>query len=225
MFKAQKSPIICPDLEAKIKYDSAIVINQLRIDFYDKCYICGDKIAKDLRVEHFVPHMNDEDKKYDWGNLFLSCDYCNNIKSNTFNTDGRHILNSTIVNPLKYIQHTINYPDNHIEFIKIEDTKESINSIELLEKIYIGKDNQSAAYIYKKETLILRLRASLLTIINLLEEIVNLRSDDGHFEYLKSKIGSELGIHSEFYEFKKTFIDCNHHYSNYLRNVLCISID
>ena len=60
-------------LEAKKangKYNLADVTNQLRKDFYDKCYICEIKPVQDPEVEHRLPHKNGKyaDRKFDLEN-------------------------------------------------------------------------------------------------------------------------------------------------------------
>lgn len=224
MFKASKTPITCIDLESKTRYDSPIVVNQLSQDFFHKCYICGSKIETDFRVEHFVPHLEDESKKYDWNNLFLACDYCNNIKSSTFNNNGKNIIDSTQLDPVLFIEHKIDYPDSHIQFSIINNTIESINSIELLKKIYISKENETAAYVIKREALIKGLRRSLNQLTNLLYEIIEENMETEHYRYLKYKISSELHISNQFYEFKRTFILNNELFSIFVIEKLGISL-
>ena len=65
------------------RYDKEDVIEQLRKDFNDKCYICEIKELQDPEVEHLLPHKNGKykDRKFDWSNLFLSCGHCNKVKS------------------------------------------------------------------------------------------------------------------------------------------------
>lgn len=69
--------------KANGKYDKQDVIDRLREDFYNKCYICGMKGLQDPNVEHLLPHKNGKypERKYDWENLFWSCGHCNGIKN------------------------------------------------------------------------------------------------------------------------------------------------
>ena len=75
-------------IEAKRKsgnYEQPDVIEQLKRDFYEKCYICGMGDLQDPEVEHLLPHKNGAypDRKFDWDNLFWSCGHCNSIKKRT----------------------------------------------------------------------------------------------------------------------------------------------
>lgn len=66
------------------RYDKEDVIERLREDFHNKCYICEMKELQDPNVEHLLPHKNGKypERKFDWENLFWSCGHCNSIKNN-----------------------------------------------------------------------------------------------------------------------------------------------
>ena len=65
------------------RYDKPDVIEKLKQDFNDKCYICEMKGLQDPVIEHLLPHKNGEyiDRKFDWDNLFWSCGHCNGVKN------------------------------------------------------------------------------------------------------------------------------------------------
>lgn len=62
-------------------YKKQDVIEALREDFYDKCYICGIKEPQSPEVEHRIPHHGNKELKFDWNNLFWSCRHCNSVKN------------------------------------------------------------------------------------------------------------------------------------------------
>ena len=64
-------------------YTGFDVIQRLRADFHNKCYICELKGLQDPQVEHLLPHKNGKDKqrKFDWENLFWVCGHCNGVKN------------------------------------------------------------------------------------------------------------------------------------------------
>lgn len=66
------------------RYDKPDVIERLRKDFHNKCYICEMKELQDPNVEHLLPHKNGTypERKFDWENLFWACGHCNGIKNN-----------------------------------------------------------------------------------------------------------------------------------------------
>ena len=83
MFKVTKSPR--PTEWVTKDYKDPVVVRQLKKDFYGKCYICEQKHFPNLKVEHFIPHENDADLKFDWNNLYYACSRCNSIKNKYFN--------------------------------------------------------------------------------------------------------------------------------------------
>lgn len=66
------------------KYDKPDVIERLKRDFHNKCYICEMKELQDPNVEHLLPHKNGKypERKFGWENLFWSCSHCNGVKNN-----------------------------------------------------------------------------------------------------------------------------------------------
>ena len=85
------------------RYDCQDVIERLRSDFHNKCYICEMKDLQDPNVEHLLPHKNGKfpERKFDWGNLFWSCGHCNGIKNNSKYDEG--ILDCCKADPEKYM--------------------------------------------------------------------------------------------------------------------------
>ena len=74
MVKVERSYPAPESLAAKSsgKYDEPDVIERLKQDFHDKCYICEMKGLQDPVVEHLLPHRRGKylDRKFDWDNLF-----------------------------------------------------------------------------------------------------------------------------------------------------------
>lgn len=73
-------------IEAKKKngsYEKPDVVERLKEDFHNKCYICGLKNLQDPQVEHLLPHKNGKypERKFDWNNLFWVCGHCNGVKN------------------------------------------------------------------------------------------------------------------------------------------------
>ncbi|MEI7052142.1 HNH endonuclease [Pseudomonas koreensis] len=103
MFNAVRTIEAPASLAAKQRYDGDDVYIELCKIFFDKCYICETKEPHDINVEHFHPHKGDVHKKFDWGNLYLACSRCNNIKLAEFDD----ILDccDTEVNVFRAIRH------------------------------------------------------------------------------------------------------------------------
>lgn len=82
-------------LALRKSYTGEDVIKALKQDFCNKCYLCGSKAPTSLNVEHFDEHRGDDDKKYDWQNLFYACGHCNHTKNDIFRKGGSDLLNCT----------------------------------------------------------------------------------------------------------------------------------
>lgn len=64
-------------------YSEPDVVEQLKKDFHNKCYICELADLQDPQIEHLLPHKNGEypERKFDWNNLFWACGHCNGVKN------------------------------------------------------------------------------------------------------------------------------------------------
>ena len=93
--------------KANGRYDKQDVIEQLKKDFHNKCYICEMKELQDPNVEHLLPHKNGIyiSRKFDWENLFWSCGHCNGVKNNKKYDEG--ILDCCKYDPEKYLYFSI----------------------------------------------------------------------------------------------------------------------
>lgn len=80
MFNVTRPKDAPASLAGKKEYGGKDVLEALEKIFYGKCYLCEIKEPVSLNVEHFVSHQGDEDKKFDWNNLYYVCGRCNNVK-------------------------------------------------------------------------------------------------------------------------------------------------
>lgn len=214
MFNAKKSPNTPKSLSEKKKYDSEDVVKQLFIDFNSKCYLCGDKVNKDHRIEHFIPHKNEnEDLKYDWNNLFLSCDYCNNIKSASYNIDGKDIINPVSEKVEDFISHSyIVFPIAKIEIKENKSNDRTNNTIDLLTKIYLKNKYSSQSQKIKREQLLNNLIDELNNFRGHISELYKyyLSDKSSHdYKFYEKEILSHLDDKSKFIEFKRQYLRTN----------------
>lgn len=110
MFNTKRDNIIPQGCRDKTNYKSPEIIEALNKMFHGKCYICETKNLQSPRVEHRVPHRGDDNIKYDWNNLFLSCERCNSIKSDDFEStidccSEDFIISDNIFIKLEYCPH------------------------------------------------------------------------------------------------------------------------
>jgi hypothetical protein len=85
MFNVTRCPEVPASLAARRSYTEEDVLQKLKETFYDKCYLCEIKDPTSINVEHFHAHQGDDNKKYDWNNLYYVCGRCNNIKLSKYN--------------------------------------------------------------------------------------------------------------------------------------------
>ena len=138
--KSQPAPKSLATEKAKRNgtYRTDEVRKRLSTDFKNKCYICEFR-ATSLRIEHFKPHRNDVDLKFDWNNLFWACEHCNSIKGDKVLYD--NILNCTdkshdVENKLKFIY--LPFPINKADIQLIDDSDIARNTQHLLLAVYEG---------------------------------------------------------------------------------------
>lgn len=127
-------------------YRSGPVYEQIKADFYEKCYLCEDDEQTSIHIEHFEPHKDDLIKKFDWNNLFYACGHCNGVKGADFwplldCTDSTHqVWESIEIRPLELFPKMIVEINLNPECPK---PTEGENTRRLLEKILTGKNATS----------------------------------------------------------------------------------
>ena len=116
--------------KANGRYDRADVIERLKRDFHNKCYICGMKELQDPNVEHLLPHKNGKypERKFDWENLFWACRHCNGVKNNGKYDAG--VIDCCRQDPEKYLDFQLK--DNDVVIRVIEENDEIYNRTALL---------------------------------------------------------------------------------------------
>ena len=186
-------------------YKCGNVLDRLKTDFKNKCYICEYKEPETINVEHFVPHEGNNDLKFDWNNLFWSCGHCNNTKLNSYHS----ILNCTVEtenvdSDLKYIFKP--FPFEIVEIETIVDNARTQTTKDLLMAVYNGttklKTIESA-----------NLRDKLLDeILDFQQALVDYFQDTNSAhdrEYFLIKIRGHLSRGSSFTAFKRWIIKEN----------------
>lgn len=113
------------------RYDKPDVIERLKRDFHDKCYICEMKELQDPNVEHLLPHKNGKylERKFDWENLFWSCGHCNAIKKNSKYDAG--IIDCCKKDPEEYLNFQLLRDD---VIVRVEKLDDKILDDEILER-------------------------------------------------------------------------------------------
>ena len=137
--KSQPAPtcLTVEKAEANGDYKCGDVLERLKIDFKNKCYLCEQREPTTINVEHFKPHRGDLELKFDWENLFWACGHCNNTKLAGY-TD---ILNCTVETDQVEIalQYNFNpFPKEKVAISTASTDSRSVQTSNLLNAIYNG---------------------------------------------------------------------------------------
>ena len=187
-------------------YNNQEVLDRLKADFYNKCYICEEKEPKDINIEHFVAHQGNDDLKLDWNNLFLSCTHCNNIKLDNF----QNLLNCTslednVDTALYY--HCDPFPREKAEFRVMIPSDKADETKELLEKSFNGEHTpQKTLESANLRSLLLKEIRIFQALLFDYEECMDHSEDK---EYYLRKIKYHLSNQSAFTAFKRWIIRDN----------------
>lgn len=148
-------------------YSMPDVIQQLKTDFYEKCYICEMKYLQDPQVEHLLPHKNGKYKEriFDWENLFWSCGHCNGVKNQKKYEEG--ILDCCKVDPEKYIFFRLEGENVNIQS-KDFSNKQAVNTSQLVDEVFNLRN--TGMRIYKSDLRVKELQREMNVLYDKLEE-------------------------------------------------------
>lgn len=185
-------------------YNIPEVVNALKQEFHDKCYICEQKNIKSINIEHFKPHKgSNRELMFDWNNLYYACGHCNNLKLSKYD----NILDPG--NPEEDVEKSIHYgmPILHkraqVEIRACVDSEKTHNTVELLNYVYNGKTAiKDIEAINIKNDLV----KDLNQFIMWLNKYDDNELEEDEKEYLKRNIRKGLNVKSAFTAFKRQII-------------------
>ncbi|WP_226476999.1 hypothetical protein [Pseudomonas sp. MWU16-30323] len=181
MFNVIRSAPAPASLAKNKSWTAPDVIEALRRDFSDKCYICETKDPLSLNVEHFDAHQGDPLKMFDWNNLFFSCGRCNNLKRHLFN----NLINCTnhAIDAFRLIKHHPPLtPFSATVIIEpSDDDPKTIETANLIRKVFnednTGNKAVTATYLRKR---VFRRYAKLVEQMNIYESEDSLPAEKAH---------------------------------------------
>lgn len=178
------------------KYDKPDVIEQLRADAHDKCYICEMKKLQDPVVEHLRPHKNGKypERKFDWNNLFWACAHCNGIKNQEKYEDG--IIDCCRSDPEEMINFSLINGE-----VKVEAKEEKAFLTAMLVQDVFSLKN-TGMRVYKSELRFQELNREMNKLYDNLEEYQKHPESKVVLRKLKSLLRRE----SAFAAFKRNYI-------------------
>lgn len=191
-------------------YAKPDVVERLKQDFHNKCYICELDNLQDPQVEHLRPHFDGKYKnlKFDWNNLFWSCAHCNGVKNQRKYDD--HIIDCCKVDPETKIYFRLHDGNTDVQAINPED-EDATMTAELVTEVFNLKN--SGMRVYKSDMRFSELNREMSKLYSALEEL----SVEPQSAFAANKLRALLRRKSRFAAFKRSYIrECMTRYIEYL---------
>lgn len=191
-------------------YAKPDVVERLKQDFHNKCYICELDNLQDPQVEHLRPHFDGKykDLKFDWNNLFWSCAHCNGVKNQRKYDD--HIIDCCKVDPETKIYFRLHDGNTDVQAINPED-EDATMTAELVTEVFNLKN--SGMRVYKSDMRFGELNREMSKLYSALEEL----SVEPQSAFAANKLRALLRRKSRFAAFKRSYIrECMTRYIEYL---------
>lgn len=180
-------------------YAKQDVIEQLKKDFHNKCYICEMNDLQDPEVEHLLPHKNGRypERKFDWNNLFWACGHCNKVKNQSKYEAG--ILDCCQHDPEERINFRLKEGQTEVT---AKDKKDScaVLTPELVYEVFNIKN--TGVRIYKSAVRLEQLTKEMNLLYDNLEKLKKYPDSRAALR----KLGALLRRESKFAAFKRCFV-------------------
>lgn len=181
------------------KYDKPDVIERLKKDFHNKCYICEMKELQDPNVEHLLPHKNGKypERKFDWENLFWSCSHCNGVKNNGKYDNG--ILDCCKDDPKKVLSFSLENDDVTITILNADNELQK-RTAQLVTEVFSLKN--TGMRIYRSDQRLKLLQKEMNVLYKQLEKL----HKKPESKVIMRMIESLLMRESAFAAFKRCYV-------------------
>lgn len=181
------------------KYDKPDVIERLKKDFHNKCYICEMKELQDPNVEHLLPHKNGKypERKFDWENLFWSCSHCNGVKNNGKYDNG--ILDCCKDDPEKVLSFSLENDDVTITILNADNELQK-RTAQLITEVFSLKN--TGMRIYRSDQRLKLLQKEMNVLYKQLEKL----HKKPESKVIMRMIESLLRRESAFAAFKRCYV-------------------
>jgi uncharacterized protein (TIGR02646 family) len=190
------------EIESKKKtgsYSEPDVVEQLKKDFHNKCYICEINELQDPQVEHLLPHKDGKypERKFDWNNLFWSCGHCNNVKNQRKYDEG--IIDCCKENPEELIYFGLLNEEIQI-YARDKENEKAVLTAQLVTEVFNLKN--TGMRIYKSEQRFQELNQEMNKLYDTLEEM----NENPESKFVLRKLKALLRRESKFAAFKRNYI-------------------
>lgn len=203
MVKIERCPIPPSSLaveEKKLRgsYCEPDVVQQLKEDSNDKCYICEMQGLADPEVEHLRPHNNRKirERVFDWNNLFYACPHCNKMKMAGYYAD--KILDCCEIDPEKVLDHI--FVEGHVKIHNKTDDENVKLTADLIYSCFEKKNTgiREAACQHRIE--------GLSTAMNVLYKTLIKYKQNPESKRYQNSLRTMLSRKSKFAAFKRYYV-------------------
>lgn len=181
-------------------YEKPDVVERLKKDFHNKCYICELKNLQDPQVEHLLPHKNGKypERKFDWNNLFWACGHCNGVKNQ--NKYDESILDCCKSDPEKEI--SFGLKEGEIELKRLSSREDAAidRTMSLVWETFNLRN--TGMRVYKSEMRMKELQKEMNLLFDNLESL----KKDPDSGFLLRKLKVLLKRESAFAAFKRCYV-------------------
>ncbi len=181
-------------------YEKPDVVERLKKDFHNKCYICELKNLQDPQVEHLFPHKNGRypERKFDWNNLFWACGHCNGVKNQNKYDEG--ILDCCRSDPEKEI--SFGLKEGEIELKRLSSREDAAidRTMSLIWETFNLRN--TGMRVYKSEMRMKELQKEMNLLFDNLESL----KKDPDSGFLLRKLKVLLKRKSAFAAFKRCYV-------------------
>jgi uncharacterized protein (TIGR02646 family) len=180
-------------------YSEPDVVEQLKKDFHNKCYICEINELQDPQVEHLLPHKDGKhpERKFDWNNLFWACGHCNNVKNQRKYDNG--IIDCCKEDPEELIYFGLLNEEIQIH-ARDKENEKAILTAQLVTEVFNLKNTGMRTY--KSEQRFQELNQEMNKLYDALEEM----NENPESKFVLRKLKALLRRESKFAAFKRNYI-------------------
>ena len=185
--------------KASGSYSKPDVVERLKEDFHNKCYICELNDLQDPQVEHLKPHFDGKwiDRKFDWNNLFWSCGHCNSVKNQRKYDD--HIIDCCTSDPEERIYFRLQNGNTDVTAINTSDYDAQMTAELVTEVFNIAN---SGMRIYKSAQRFEKLNKEMNKLYKTLDEL----AENPNSKFTLKKLQALIRRESQFAAFKRCYI-------------------
>ncbi|MCI8376354.1 MAG: hypothetical protein HFI29_13130 [Lachnospiraceae bacterium] len=188
-------------------YEKPDVVERLKEDFHNKCYICELKNLQGPQVEHLLPHKNGKyhDRKFDWNNLFWACGHCNGVKNQRKYDSG--ILDCCKIDPEQKIIFRLKQNDIELLSTMAVPDEETKRTMELVREVFNLRN--TGLRVYKSDMRFKELQKEMNCLFDNLEKL----KADPKSPLVLRKLRALLKREAAFAAFKRCYV--REHLSDY----------